>query len=106
MHSALVEKLGKLPPETMVFCGHEYTVNNLKFALSVEPNNIVVQNKLVWAEEQRKNRLPTIPSSIGGEKEINPFMRCVLPEVQAAVETKSPIECMGKLRNMKDSFKA
>ncbi|ODM97085.1 Hydroxyacylglutathione hydrolase, mitochondrial [Orchesella cincta] len=106
MYSALVEKLGVLPPETLVFCGHEYTVNNLKFALHVEPNNTVMSDKLGWAQDQRSKRLPTIPSSIGEEKEINPFMRCVRPAIQTSVQTKSGVECMGKLRSMKDSFKA
>jgi len=81
-------------------------VNNLKFALNVEPNNDIIQRKLGWAQDQRSKRLPTIPSSIGEEKEINPFMRCVLPEIQSGLQTNSSIECMGQLRSLKDAFKA
>lgn len=65
-----------------------------------------MQQKLVWAEEQRSKRLPTIPSSIGEEKDINPFMRCVVAEVQKTANASSAVDCMGKLRNMKDNFKA
>ncbi|TRY84705.1 hypothetical protein DNTS_003920 [Danionella cerebrum] len=50
MYRALIEVLGRLPPETWVFCGHEYTINNLKFARHVEPNNEVVRTKLQWAK--------------------------------------------------------
>jgi len=106
MYSALVEKLGALPPDTMVFCGHEYTVNNLKFGLHVDPSNTVLQEKLGWAQDQRSNRLPTIPSTIGVEKQINPFMRCTRPQLQSHVETKTAVECMRTLRSMKDNFKA
>ena len=58
-----------------MFCGHEYSVNNLLYALKVEPNNQDAQEKLAWAQHQRKNNKPTIPSTIGDEKKINPFMR-------------------------------
>lgn len=60
MHSALIDKLGNLPDNTKVFCGHEYTLQNLKFAKHVEPDNIDVQEKIKWAEGQRKNNEPTV----------------------------------------------
>ncbi|XP_076998338.1 hydroxyacylglutathione hydrolase, mitochondrial isoform X4 [Tamandua tetradactyla] len=50
MHKALLEILGRLPPDTKVYCGHEYTINNLKFARHVEPNNVAIQEKLAWAK--------------------------------------------------------
>jgi len=104
MYSALVEKLGQLPPKTRVFCGHEYTVNNLKFALSVEPNNAAAKEKLSWAENQRSNRLPTVPSTIAEEKDINPFMRVILPQMQQQVGASDSVGCMRILRTMKDNF--
>eukprot|EP00055_Hartaetosiga_balthica_P012363 m.59793 g.59793 ORF g.59793 m.59793 type:complete len:265 (+) comp7922_c4_seq2:89-883(+) len=82
MYDALIHKLGKLPDNTRVYCGHEYTVKNLQFALTVEPDNEVLQEKLEWATERRKNGEFTIPSTIGEEKAFNPFMRCVEPQVQ------------------------
>lgn len=60
MYSALIEKLGALPGDTKVYCGHEYSMQNLAFAKHVEPQNETVQNKIAWAQEQRKNDLPTV----------------------------------------------
>ncbi|XP_053749756.1 hydroxyacylglutathione hydrolase, mitochondrial isoform X8 [Panthera pardus] len=54
MYKALLEILGRLPPDTRVYCGHEYTINNLKFARHVEPNNTAIQEKLAWAKEVEK----------------------------------------------------
>ncbi|XP_013063080.2 hydroxyacylglutathione hydrolase, mitochondrial-like isoform X3 [Biomphalaria glabrata] len=75
MYKALVEILGTLPPETKVYCGHEYTVNNLKFAESVEPNNKQLISKLELAKTLRQSGKPTIPSTIKEELSFNPFMR-------------------------------
>ncbi|KAL8590650.1 hypothetical protein ACOMHN_067810, partial [Nucella lapillus] len=75
MYRALVEILGSLPKETKVYCGHEYTVSNLEYALKVEPDSDAVKNKLAWAESQRSSGLPTIPSTLEEEKQYNPFMR-------------------------------
>ncbi|KAK8961722.1 Hydroxyacylglutathione hydrolase cytoplasmic [Platanthera guangdongensis] len=82
MYQSLCVTLGSLPKSTKVFCGHEYTVKNLKFASSVEPDNVETSQKLQWAQQQRKANLPTIPSTIGEEFDTNPFMRVDLPEVQ------------------------
>lgn len=62
MHTALIEKLGRLPDNTQVFCGHEYTVQNLKFARFVDRNNPEVLKKIEWADARRKNGLPTVIS--------------------------------------------
>ncbi|VDM29423.1 unnamed protein product [Toxocara canis] len=58
-----------------VYCGHEYTVTNLRFAHSVEPSNDDVSKKLEWAKAKQNNHEPTVPSTIGEEKRFNPFMR-------------------------------
>lgn len=60
MYSALVEKLGNLPDNTKVFCGHEYTLQNLKFARFVEKENSDILKKMTWADERRKQGLPTV----------------------------------------------
>lgn len=60
MYSALIEKLGQLPDNTQVFCGHEYTVQNLKFANHVENDNQDVLKKIEWAHDRRKKGLPTV----------------------------------------------
>ncbi|MCP9266128.1 Hydroxyacylglutathione hydrolase, mitochondrial [Dirofilaria immitis] len=75
MDFALNEKLANLPNDTKIYCGHEYTVDNLKFAHSVEPKNDEIKKKLAWAEERRKTGDCTVPSTIEEEKRFNPFMR-------------------------------
>lgn len=85
MYTALCEKLYALPDDIRVFCGHEYTESNLRFAVHVEPNNQAVADKLAAVIETRKNAAAdwhdatpaemTIPSTIGEEKATNPFMR-------------------------------
>jgi len=106
MYRALVEILGKLPENTRVYCGHEYTVANLKYALHVEPNNEAVKNKLDWAQAQRQKKNPTIPSTVGEERSYNPFMRVREKSVQEHSGASEGIACMGALRKEKDGFKA
>lgn len=97
-------KLAALPPETLVYVGHEYTIKNLQFALDVEPDNPAAQAKILWAQEQRVASRATVPSTIGDEKTFNPFMRCAEPAVRAKVGASTDVECMRKLRNAKDNF--
>lgn len=70
-----LNKLKNLPPQTKVYCGHEYTLANLKFALQVEPNNLAMQERLKEVEHLRSQNLPTLPSTIATELETNPFLR-------------------------------
>ena len=100
-------KLASLPPATLVFCGHEYTVKNLQFALAVEPENAAAQRKIVWAQQARRSQQPTIPSTIGDELLFNPFMRVREPSVRAHVGAQAAdgdVLVMRKLRNAKDNF--
>ncbi|XP_064613620.1 hydroxyacylglutathione hydrolase, mitochondrial-like isoform X2 [Liolophura sinensis] len=106
MYHALVEKLSKLPGDTRVFCGHEYTVNNLKYALHVEPQSKDIQDKLKWAQAQRDKNEPTIPSTIAEELKFNPFMRVGAAEVQKHCGKSDPVKTMGFLRDEKNNFKA
>lgn len=108
MQSALGTILGNLPDDTSVYCGHEYSLQNLAFGAHVEPSNQVIKDKISWCERQRSltPAQPTVPSTIGEEKSINPFMRVWEPTVQAHTGTKDPIETMAALRTEKDSFKA
>ncbi|XP_053707966.1 hydroxyacylglutathione hydrolase, mitochondrial-like [Synchiropus splendidus] len=105
MHKALIEILGRLPPETRVYCGHEYTVSNLKFARHVEPDNGVIKEKLAWAKEQCSNGEPTIPSTLAEEFTFNPFMRVNEKSVQDHVKQTTAVETMRSLRKEKDSFR-
>jgi hydroxyacylglutathione hydrolase len=95
MHRALNEKLARLPEETRVYCGHEYTESNLRFALHVEPGNRATQEKMAWVRERRAKAASnwheateaemTIPSTIGEEKATNPFLRVGAPEIVETV---------------------
>uniref|UniRef100_UPI00358F3536 hydroxyacylglutathione hydrolase, mitochondrial n=1 Tax=Myxine glutinosa TaxID=7769 RepID=UPI00358F3536 len=97
--------LGKLPPESKVYCGHEYTVSNLKFARHVEPTNTEILHKLAWAKEQVRKGIPTIPSTIGEEFKTNPFMRVLESSVQQHAQSNDPVAVMGIIRREKDNFR-
>lgn len=105
MYQSLCVTLASLPKPTRVYCGHEYTVKNLQFALTVEPANEKIVQKLSWAQQQRQGNLPTIPSTIEDELETNPFMRVDLPELQAKVACDTPVEALGKIRLQKDNWR-
>jgi hydroxyacylglutathione hydrolase len=102
MFTALREKLGALPDDVRVFCGHEYTEGNLRFAAHVEPNNAAVRAKLKQVEETRAGAAAdwhdatpaemTVPSTIGEERQTNPFLRA------------SDAADLGRIRALKDSF--
>ncbi|XP_063933793.1 uncharacterized protein LOC135145606 [Zophobas morio] len=97
--------LTNLPPETLVYCGHEYTLSNLRFALTVEPNNEKLKSKLKWTIQQLNNQRSTVPSTIGEELEYNPFLRVEEEEIKVSTGKNSPIEVLGELREMKNNFK-
>jgi hydroxyacylglutathione hydrolase len=102
MYTALVEKLGGLPDDTRVFCGHEYTVANLEFAAHVEPKNQEVKEALTRARELRSRAAPdwhdatpaemTVPSTIADERAVNPFMRA------------GSVDELARRRSLKDNF--
>jgi hydroxyacylglutathione hydrolase len=110
MHNNM-RKLTALPDETRVYCGHEYTVNNLRFALTLEPSNRQMQEKLQWAQEKRAKGEPTIPSTVAEEKAINPFVRVTSTELQSNIKkqfpdvTLDPVSVLARTRHLKDNFK-
>ncbi|KAH8378801.1 hypothetical protein KR009_001423 [Drosophila setifemur] len=107
MYEALCTKLSALPDVTKVFCGHEYTLQNMSFARHVEPDSEVIQQRIEWARHRRASQDPTVPSTIGDEKKWNPFMRVHEEQVQKhAGGANDPIATMFKLRKEKDTFKA
>ncbi|XP_024529553.1 hydroxyacylglutathione hydrolase cytoplasmic-like [Selaginella moellendorffii] len=105
MYHSLSEVLAELPPATRVFCGHEYTAKNLKFAMSVDPHNDALKQKVAWTEEQRRNHKPTVPSTIREELQTNPFMRVNVKEFQVHMGESDPVELLASLRAAKDQFK-
>ncbi|XP_055856595.1 hydroxyacylglutathione hydrolase, mitochondrial isoform X1 [Episyrphus balteatus] len=105
MYSALIEKLSALSDETKVFCGHEYSLQNLSYARHVEPQNEDVLKRIEWCKLRRAESSPTVPSTIGEEKLWNPFMRVHKETVQKHAGEKEPIPTMRSLRKEKDTFK-
>jgi hydroxyacylglutathione hydrolase len=105
MHASLSGKLGRLPPATQVYCGHEYTVNNLRFAEHAEPDNQAVKGKLERAKAARERGEPTVPSTIGEELETNPFLRCGSPSLAARFPGKDEVEVFAAVRKAKDGFR-
>lgn len=105
MYEALIGKLSQLPDDTKVYCGHEYSLQNLAFGAHVEPNNTDISDKIKWAEGQRETTTPTVPSTIGEEKLINPFMRVNVAAVQAYAKQSDAVATMDTLRKEKNSFR-
>lgn len=96
-------QLAALPQSTLVYCGHEYTTSNLRFAQQVEPHNSALQAKVEWAKERRANNQATIPSTIGEELQYNPFMRVDQPAVLEFTGKSDPVEVCGELRARKNA---
>lgn len=105
MYQSLCVTLASLPKTTRVYCGHEYTVKNLQFAQTVEPDNGKIAQKLSWAQHQRQSGLPTVPSTIEEELETNPFMRVDQPELQEKVGCEVPVEALREIRKRKDNWR-
>jgi len=101
-----LSKLKKLPADTRIYCGHEYTMSNAKYALSVDGDNAKLQARMTQIEELRAADKPTIPSTIGEELETNPFLRCDDPAIAAAVGKAGadPVEVFAAVRTGKDNF--
>ncbi len=109
MYASLNLTLADIPGSTKVYCGHEYTQNNLKFACSVEPGNQEAKAKLARVLEQRRRGEPTVPSTFAEERATNPFLRCNSPEIVARLgaqleDAPSPETIFAALRAAKDAF--
>ncbi|GAA4411741.1 hydroxyacylglutathione hydrolase [Quisquiliibacterium transsilvanicum] len=108
---ASLDRLAALPAQTLVFCAHEYTLSNLRFAAAVEPATGAVTERLTEVERMRAQGLATVPSSLATELATNPFMRSRLPSVRAAAaarlghEPASEAECFGAIRDWKNVFR-
>jgi hydroxyacylglutathione hydrolase len=99
-------KLAALPPATRFYCGHEYTVSNARFALSIEPGNAALQARARHAKELRAAGKPTLPSTIGDELAANPFLRSTHSGVKAAAGLPNGTDSavFTELRRRKDRF--
>jgi hydroxyacylglutathione hydrolase len=103
-------KLTALPADTAVYCAHEYTMANIAFAEAAEPNNQALIDYKHWAGKQREKNIPTLPSNIHRELEVNPFLRCNSRELVKNVSQNigatliSDQATFASLRNWKDNF--
>ena len=96
----------KLPKETNIYCGHEYTKKNLEFCLKYDKNNEGLNIKKIWIEKRLQDRLPSIPVSLGSELSNNIFFRCddLSVKKNLGMQNSSEEEIFKKLRDLKDSF--
>lgn len=99
-----LQQLRSLPDNTAVYCAHEYTLNNLRFALTVDPDNLELRERYQAVAIARQQGLATIPSRIDLEKATNPFLRWDQPAVQAAVQSVNSVQTFARLRGLKDQF--
>ncbi len=99
-----LSKLRNLPDNTRVWCAHEYTLSNLKFALTVDGENIALQNRYDQVMAMGDRQEATIPSLLGMEKETNPFLRWDKPAIKLAMGLEEEVRVFAKLRGKKDLF--
>jgi hydroxyacylglutathione hydrolase len=107
---ASLSALAALPAETRVFCAHEYTIANLRFAGAVEPANPEIAERVARERAKRERGLPTLPSTIAEERRTNPFLRVADPQVRAIAEAQAGRKLAGDaevfraLRDWKNAF--
>ena len=109
MHASL-KKLMALPGNTNVYCGHEYTENNLRFALTVEPKNPKLVARFERVRSLRARGASTVPATMEEEKQTNPFLRWDSEAIQASAQSAAPgtggdpVSVFATVRKMKDAF--
>jgi hydroxyacylglutathione hydrolase len=107
MHASL-QKLARLDGRTKVYCGHEYTESNIRFAAHVEPSSAAVAQARARAAELRAQGKPTVPGTIADELAYNPFLRTGSPEIRQTLgiaADASPEDALGAIRKAKDGFR-
>ncbi|MGE5522815.1 MAG: hydroxyacylglutathione hydrolase [Rhodospirillaceae bacterium] len=106
-----LNRLAALPDDTRVYCGHEYTVSNIKFARAADPDNAALAEWGMRAQRLRDSNQPTLPTDIGLEKKTNPFLRCGEPAIRdsasrhAGRTLSDPVEVLAVIRDWKNNFK-
>ncbi len=107
-----LQKLKQLDPRTLIFCAHEYTLANLKFAHSLEADNLALQKRIDHVQHTRNACQPTLPSTLAEELSTNPFLRCdertirLWAEQQCGQTLPDPLSVFTIIRKMKDTFRA
>ena len=108
-HKQMLQSLNeikKLPKDTMIYCGHEYTYKNAEFCIKYDNNNINLKNKFEKIKKLRSKNLPTVPSSLEEELKANIFLRCDQNELKVKLNMKNQedFKVFRKIRDLKDSF--
>lgn len=109
MHHSL-SRLAALPEQTLVYCTHEYTLSNLRFACAVEPQNQIISQRFAEVTRLRENGQISLPTSIALEKQTNPFLRCDNPAVRqiaaarSTADSLSAVDVFSLIRSWKDQF--
>lgn len=104
-------KLAALPDDTQVYCAHEYTLANLRFAQQVDPHNTALAARIATEQAKRERDQPTVPSSIGLEKQTNPFLRyrepAIIEQLRTAgrLDTVDPLAAFAALREWKNNYR-
>jgi hydroxyacylglutathione hydrolase len=99
-----IDRLRNLPDDTRIWCAHEYTLTNLKFAIAIDPTNVDLQQYAIEAKAMRDRGEPTVPTTIGREKRINPFLRWDAAAIRQAIDRPTPAETFAELRRLKEAF--
>lgn len=112
--SSSLNKITDLPKETIIYCTHEYTASNLRFAAYVDPSNLDIQHYLEYVKEQRIKEKPTVPTTLELELKINPFLNCHKSLIQSHIADLSnvapeellnnPVQTFAHMRQLKDNF--
>jgi hydroxyacylglutathione hydrolase len=105
-----LQKLSQLPDDTLIYCTHEYTLSNIRFAKIVDPENSKLAELAITAQELRNQNLPTIPTTLALEKAVNPFLRCDQQQIVNNVQNHfskllpDPLSVFTVLREWKNNF--
>ena len=104
-----LKKISKFPKNTKVYCGHEYTLSNIKFALEVDPNNEKLQSEFEHVQGLIKSNTPSLPTTIEKELDLNPFLRCDNLEIQKNIINRfnvgdNEFEIFTAIRKWKDNY--
>ncbi|OJT95309.1 MAG: hydroxyacylglutathione hydrolase [Alphaproteobacteria bacterium 65-7] len=103
---ASLSKLMTLPDDTLIWCGHEYTQSNGRFARSIEPGNAALEARMKEVDAQRAAGKPPVPATLGLEKQTNPFLRPDNPEIRRSIgmENADTVTAFGEIRERKNNF--
>jgi len=100
-----LQKIAALPDDTTLYCAHEYTASNAKFALHVDPTNAALKTRAEDVARLRAEKKPTVPMKLALEKETNPFLRAPALKAALGMAGKADAEAFAEIRKMKDNFR-